>query len=387
MEKKNKAIKERLEELLPARDELKFVNTKRIDRTDAQYRFLIGLRSNGKTSACLESSLKYCVKSGTQMAIIRRWDTDFKGDTSAKTCFNGLSDRGIITEITNGVWDGIKYYNGAWYFSRVDADTEKTVRNDIPIAYAFSINMEEHYKSGSWPRITRVVFDEVISRKGYLPDEFVSFCNILSTIIRTRDDVVIYMCANTINWDCLYFKEMGLGNIRDLKEGDLKVWQYGQSKLKVAVQYTDKLSQKGSPSDVYFAFGNPKLKMITGGDWEIALYPLLPCSSVHRNDILFTFYVKYEFDTLQGEVVQKDNNVFIFMHNKTTTLKEKQDDLIFSNEVRPEPNYVYDILRPTMKITKKIAALIAAGKIFYQSNTVGEVMNNYITACRRSRGF
>ena len=180
---------------------------------------------------------------------------------------------------------------------------------------------------------------------------------------------------------------MGLGNIRDLKEGDLKVWQYGQSKLKVAVQYTDKLSQKGSPSDVYFAFGNPKLKMITGGDWEIALYPLLPCSSVHRNDILFTFYVKYEFDTLQGEVVQKDNNVFIFMHNKTTTLKEKQDDLIFSNEVRPEPNYVYDILRPTMKITKKIAALIASGKIFYQSNTVGEVMNNYIKACRRSRGF
>ena len=364
---------------------LKYVTTKRIDKTDAQYRIFIGLRSNGKTSASLESSLRHCVKNGTQLAVIRRWDTDFKGGNSAKTCFDGLVNRGIIYEITNGTWEGMKYFNGAWYFTRYDESLEKDVMSDTPIAYAFSINMEEHYKSGSWPRVDRIVFDEFISRKGYLIDEFISFCNILSTIIRQRTGVVIYMCANTISCDCPYFKEMGLGDIRKMKEGELKIWKYGESNLKVAVQYTDKLSLTGSPSDVYFAFGNPKLKMITGGDWEIALYPLLPYK-FKRSEILFTFYIKYEYDILQCEIVNKDNDVFIYVHPKTTTLKEKPTDLIFSNEVSPKPNIFNNILKPRNSICKKIYLLLDSGKVFYSSNFCGEILRNYKKWCLQS-GF
>ena len=49
---------------------LKYVTTKRIDKTDAQYRIFIGLRSNGKTSASLESSLRHCVKNGTGLSTL-----------------------------------------------------------------------------------------------------------------------------------------------------------------------------------------------------------------------------------------------------------------------------------------------------------------------------
>ena len=367
-------------------EKLKYVNTKRIDKTEAQYRMLIGLRSNGKTSACLETCLKDCIKDGSQMAVIRRWDTDFKGGNSAKTCFDGLVARNVIYEATNYVWQGVKYFNGAWYFTRFDEELEKDVMADEPFAYAFAINQEEHYKSGSWPKINRVVFDEFISRKGYLNDEFISFCNILSTIIRQRNNVVIYMCANTISWDCPYFKEMGMEDIRKMKEGELKVWKYGESALRVAVQYTDKLSAQGSPSDIYFAFGNPKLKMITGGDWEIALYPLLPCK-FKPSEVLYTFYVKYEYDLLQGEVIMRDNMLFVYFHNKTTTLKEKKDDLIFSNEIHAEPNWQLDIMRPTIPVAKKISRLMAEGKVFYQSNMIGEIIRNYLMWCRRGRAL
>ena len=122
----------------------------------------------------------------------------------------------------------------------------------------------EHDKSTSYPDITIIVYDEAISRDGYITDEFVLFCNVLSTIIRQRDDVVIYMLGNTVNKYCPYFVEMGLTDVKNMKEGDLQVYSYGDSRLKVAVQFTDSISKKGKASDVYFAFNNPKLQMITG---------------------------------------------------------------------------------------------------------------------------
>ena len=58
-----------------------------------------------------------------------------------------------------------------------------------------------------------ILFDEFITRSMYLPDEFVIFTNVLSTIIRDRNNVKIFMCGNTVNKYCPYYKEMGLNNV------------------------------------------------------------------------------------------------------------------------------------------------------------------------------
>ena len=137
-------------------EKLKYVNTKRIDKTEAQYRMLIGLRSNGKTSACLETCLKDCIREGSQMAVIRRWDTDFKGGNSAKTCFDGLVARNVIYEATNYVWQGVKYFNGAWYFTRFDEELEKDVmssRNITSINTAEVLNVLNDLKSNIYKRM------------------------------------------------------------------------------------------------------------------------------------------------------------------------------------------------------------------------------------------
>ena len=61
-----------------------------------------------------------------------------------------------------------------------------------PFCYAFALSELEHDKSTAYPNVTTVLFDEFLSRKSYLPDEFVLFMNTLSTIIRERDNVKIY---------------------------------------------------------------------------------------------------------------------------------------------------------------------------------------------------
>ncbi|MBQ2401993.1 MAG: phage DNA encapsidation protein, partial [Lachnospiraceae bacterium] len=40
-----------------------------------------------------------------------------------------------------------------------------------------------------------IVFDEFMTRSGYLNNEFVRFMNLLSTLIRDRENAVVYMLA------------------------------------------------------------------------------------------------------------------------------------------------------------------------------------------------
>lgn len=103
----------------------------------------------------------------------------------------------------------------------------------------------EHDKSTNYDGIINAVLDEFLTRSYYLPNEFVLFMNVLSTIIRDRDNVKIFMMGNTVNQYCPYFAEMGLTHIKEMKKGDIDVYEYGESGLTVAVEYTDSPNKEG----------------------------------------------------------------------------------------------------------------------------------------------
>ncbi|MGC5276152.1 hypothetical protein ACPXAM_23725, partial [Escherichia coli] len=86
-----------------------------------------------------------------------------------------------------------------------------------------------------------------------------------------------YMLGNTVNKYCPYFAEMGLEHIPKMTQGTIDVYAYGNSDLTVAVEYCKSPDSKvKEASHKYFAFNNPKLEMITGGAWELNIYPHLP---------------------------------------------------------------------------------------------------------------
>ena len=98
---------------------------------------------------------------------------------------------------------------------------------ETPFAFGFAITSQEHDKSTSYPNVRTILYDEFLTRNAYIPDEFVLFCNVLSTVIRQRDDVKIFMLGNTVNKYCPYFKEMGLNNITKQKQGTIDIYKYG----------------------------------------------------------------------------------------------------------------------------------------------------------------
>lgn len=362
---------------------MKFYSLKNILNKQAQYNVIFGERSNGKTFAVLELGLKKYLKDGSQLGLIRRWEEDFKGKR-ANTLYDGLIKEDRIRKLTQGEWTGISYYSGRWYLSRWDDDLNKTVKSEDPIAYAFALTGMEHDKSTSYPRIKTIMFDEFLTRKLYLPDEFVTFMNVVSTIVRHRDDISIFMLGNTVNQYSPYFTEMGLKHVKKMKQGDIDIYTYGESGLRVAVEYADSPSKKGKPSDLYFAFDNPKLHMITGGVWEIAIYPHCPCKFTNK-EIVYIYFIQFESDLLQCEIVQHEDLFFTYIHRKTTPLRDDTKDLIFNPVHSPRPNHKRKITKPVTLLDKKITEFYINDKVFYQDNEIGEVVRNYLNWCKTAR--
>lgn len=358
----------------------KYWDIRPIAKIPAQYYIIFGERSNGKTYGTLLHCIENYFKTGEQFAYLRRWGDDIKR-TKLSDLFSSIVMNGVINDLSDGQWNGIKYTNSKFYLMASDGDGD-TITSETPIGYAFAISAMEHNKSISYPNVTNIVFDEFISRTAYIPDEFPLFMNVLSTIIRNRDNVKIWMLGNTVSKECPYFREMGLKHIFQQEPGTIDTYSYTKGKLEmlIAVEYTKNTVSK--KSDKYFLFDNPKMQMITGGAWELAIYPHL-FEKYKPNQIVFTFFILYQDSILQCEIIEGNAGYFIYIHLKTTELKNPDEDLIYSVVPDSRSNWRTDITRPTFPIEQKICQLIRDDSICFQDNEIGEIYNDYLKWCRQ----
>lgn len=364
-----------------------FYSLNRINKKEAVYNMIIGERSNGKTYSVLVYALEQYFKTGGQLALIRRWSTDLKG-RRASDIFNAINEDGVVKKLSGGEYDGIAYWAGKFYAAVWSDEKNKYIYSTEDVfAYAFSLNENEHNKSISYPNVTTILFDEFLTNRYYLEDEFVIFMNTLSTIIRQRTGVKIYMLGNTVNKYCPYFKEMGLSHVDKMKQGSIDVYTYGNSELTVAVEYCSSMASK-KKNNFYYAFDNPKLNMITTGAWELDIYPHLPYKYKPKN-IVFTFFIVFYEQTFQCEMIRLEGEVaFIYIHKKTTPIQNEKRDLIYSLEYNPRVNYNRNIYKPISKLQERILWFFNTDRVYYQDNDVGNTIANYLKIClqeRRSR--
>ena len=358
---------------------------------DAQYYVVYGQRSNGKTYSTLDYATEDYFTNGGEIAYIRRWKEDIK-QSKMNNLFSGLVRDGKIKKYSKGKYEDVMYYARAFYlvgYKIVKNDDGTTKRekyiSERPFCYVYVLTEEEHDKGFETPNIDKIIFDEFIARNRYLPDEFITFSNVLSTIIRNRGNIHIFMLGNTVNRYSIYFNEMGLTNVKSQKIGTIDVYNYGESGLKVVVEYSD-MPEKKKRSDVYFAFNNPKLQMITRGAWEIAIYPhLYPDMKYRPIDVKYMYFIIFDDITLQCDVVylKESKMLFTFIHLKTSPIKEDNKYLVYTLSPNPRPNYRRNLLRPCSKLEQSLLMMFRKDKIFYQNNEVGDVVRNYINICEK----
>ena len=361
----------------------KYYSLNRIKKMNATYNVIFGERSNGKTFASLTEVLKkfFNSKGKEQFGYVRRWKEDLIGKRASRI-FEGINDLGVVKELSKGEFSGVTYWNGKFYVCNYD-ETGKPIFNDNDlIGFTFALTDSEHDKSVSYPNITTIVFDEFLTKHTYLQDEFVIFMNVVSTIVRKRLNVEIYMLGNTVNRYAPYFKEMGLTHINQMKQGTIDIYRYGDSSLTVAVEYCESLNSTESKTNShYFAFNNPKLEMITSGAWELNMYPHIP-EKYKPKHVLLNYFIEFSDKLFHAEVIQKDDKTFTYIHEKTTPIKDDDTDLIYTLDYSIKPNYHRNILRPRNIIQQRILWYYKHDLVFYQNNEVGDTISNYIKICK-----
>jgi hypothetical protein len=357
------------------KETIKFYSLANILNKKADYNIIFGERSNGKTYATLAYGIKRYLQTGEQMAYIRRWREDLRGKR-AENLFTNHVANGYIEEITKGEFNAVFYIGGKWYLAKYDPEKKKYVPQTTPFCYGFCLSEQEHEKSSSYPNVTTIVFDEFLTRRYYLPDEFMLYMNLLSTIIRQRDNVKVFMLGNTINKFCPYFTEMGLKQVTNMEQGTIDIYKFGQHGAVVAVEYCSTIV-KQKASNKYFCFDNQNLEMITGGKWEMAAYPHLP-TKYKPNDVLFVYYIVFNEYILQGNIIQHGGENFTYIHMKTTPIKDPENSLIYSLTMNGKPNYKRKLISSATYLESQVARYFATDKVFYQNNEVGEIVRNYL---------
>lgn len=362
----------------------KFYTLDDILALEATYNMIIGEKGNGKSYAAAKRILQRYSVDRTKGAWIRRYERNVKGREMAGV-FDNLIDTGDFKKITG--YDGVKYVSKTFYPYTRNASGDKVVSNgpEDVICKVVSVENEQDYAGKPYKGYRTLVYDEFLSRdETLIRNEFRNFQLLLDTIIRQDyNGVEIYMLGNTVNQHSLYFEEMGINHIRDQKQGTIETYDYGDSGLKVAVEYCGDVRSK--EQNKYFAFDNPHLKMLTTGAWEMDIYPHCP-QEYSRTDVVFTFYIVFDRIPMQCDVIDGIEGPFIFIHPYKGQKKvtEITDALVYSTDYSTKPNFRRRITQPVLPVEKKIAAMFKDSRVFYNSNQTGDLIWNYLTWCKNN---
>ena len=151
--------------------------------------FVMSHRGGGKTYSSKRLAIKNFLKDGSEFVYLRRYKTELKGDNVAKF-FDDISQEfpGHEFEVKGHTF----YIDGK------------------QAGYARALTQQVQIRSTPFPKVTLIIFDEfVLDDRGtnlkYLPDEVKTFLEVLSTIVRSRDNVRVLCCANSISYVNPYF--------------------------------------------------------------------------------------------------------------------------------------------------------------------------------------
>mgnify|MGYP007047908119 CR=1 FL=1 len=355
------------------------------------YSMAFGQKGNGKTYQGLKKILELYTSTwdtGKRTGVyMRRNGVDFV-QGRAERITAGLVRDHLPEKMTDGYYTDIYYKGKRYYLCRYEENKkgeQERICDEKPFLYAFDLTSSVHDSSGDFPDVGIIHFDEFMSRTGYLKDEWETFRIAESTIIRDKQDVRILMTGNTLNlYNCPYFDEMGLTRIPEQKQGTIDLYTYGDSDTSVAVEYTG--HRKTEAANKYFAFGRKDVDMVTKGSWDIRMYPHLPIDTrIRPKDIIMSFYIEYKDILLQGDIIVKDDDSYIYIHPKTTPLQRNVGDIIYSTSGIIVGNIVPSWIYGVRPIDKLITKYFNTGKVCYSSNSVGEIVMGFLDWSNRNR--
>lgn len=343
----------------------KFYSCENILKKNAQYNLIYGERSNGKSYCIKERCVSKAYHNGEKFVLLRRHQIDVKAN-DVESYFADTP----VKSITNGEYNTITVYTSNIYLSNIIDD--KIVRGR-QIGRCLYLSGAEHFKSQAFPDYTDVIFEEVLTKNAYLPDEPSILMDLISTIARRRE-IKVWMIGNTVSRVCPYYTDWALINIPKQEQGTIDLYTINTSQIdengekvvvRIAVEYCE---NSGNNSKMFFG---RKEKSIAGGSWECDEHPNI--STVESYDVAYEILlIRYNFSFVVQLCV--DNNtggVFVYVYPYT---KNRHIDRIISDDFSTSP-LVTDRLLPNESIIREC---IMNNRVCYSDNLTGEDFNTLL---------
>lgn len=236
-------------------------------KKDADYNIIVGMRSNGKSYAVLEYVGKDYIYRHKQFVYMRKSDREI---TTGRVRQAMASLEASFRKAFGEQWR-VRVYSG---LIQIYEDVEdKKDRDYQTIGYVMSCFSYLQYKSNSYPEVGTIILEEFTAKDDnfmelYGENVVECFFNNVSTVVRNRIDVKIFMIGNTVNRENEFFKAFNI-DAYTLKKGHIMLYEY-DSGLRVAVEYCS--DSKVAKKAAKFFTPSKNVKMITSGEWEIDPY-------------------------------------------------------------------------------------------------------------------
>lgn len=252
---------------------------------DFDYNFIVGGRSNGKTTGYqLEVALPNYLNNKEQFVKIVRTNDDtvplLNEDWIDINVKNKLKSKGLT----------YVYYRKTFYIGSIkdyeDYGLKKFVQEKADVwGYVIPLSQQARYKSSDRSKVSTIVFDEfaIAEEYMYLPNEVEQLMSLISTIIRSRDNVKVFFIGNALSLKNPYFDYFGI-DASKLKSGN--IYSFAQcgdefkEYAKVGLDFVEMIYS--NESDI------PKLLRVSGNAQATTLDRyVLPSNIIKNNDWLY----------------------------------------------------------------------------------------------------
>lgn len=360
--------------------DIKWYSLDNILKHECQYYMIFGERSNGKSFAVDKYIIDKFFLDGEQFAFVKRFEDDIKTKYMSEV-FTPLED--YILEKYN---HRIKFYRGCWLV--YEDGTEGKINECKVMGYAFSLNNVNRTKATSYPNVTTILFEEFMSIDcSYLPDELNLFLNLISTIVRYRHNVKVFMLANAISKFSPYSSALGI-RLHRLKKGEIILREYTDKKgfkTKFAIERSENVNvfdnNLNTEKVVYNNFGNSGVgQMITSGEFEVHAYPrrignvTLDENRENKKDIIIgkknatPFIIRYEDYYYRIYLYTKDKFILAFREVDEYSINSKNTNYIINGQ-----NFIDGIINIT-------------NLAYYDDEKINRIINIFV-ACMRQKDF
>lgn len=338
--------------------------------THASHIVLFGERSNGKSFAVKEKCLQDAYNNVGEFALVRRWKEEVKARKVEKYFDDLVLDKkGVehIKRITNGEYSDISCYNGEIFFANTDGFKKERGKK---IGDIFYLTGETHFKSIAYPHIVNIIFEEMITKSGYLPREVEIFESLISTILR-RDIGRVYLIGNTLTRVCPYFAEWGLTHVTRQKIGTIETYKHLTNQIddngnpvviNIAVEYCP---NSGKNSKMFFGKSS---SMITMGEWETESYLHLE-KRLSEYKCYYTMYAEWSTFRFCIKLLRENNIMFVYVYPYTKVIPDNVR--IVSDKLSLQKLHSHTFLQYRTGYDRMVVDLITQGKVCFSDNLCG----------------